>query len=490
MPGLTRDLSRDEAAASTDRDRKKRIHFRILLFATSSVFVCGLLLAGEKGWRTGVARCEITPDEPLWLAGYASRTRPAEGTLHSLWAKVLALETPEGERAVIITSDLLGLPATISNRLSAQLQKRYRLGRDRIMLTSSHTHSGPVLSGALFDMYPIDPSQRHLIEQYSERLQTKIVETAGEAFSSMAPAQLYTGQGRTGFAVNRRNNREAEVPLLREKGVEPKGPVDHAVPVLAVRGPKGNLIAVLFSYACHATTLNSYVWSGDYPGVAQQLIEASHPGAVAMYHAGCGADQNPIPRLSVPLCEKYGAMLAAAVEEVLGNEMSLIPPRLCTSFKSISIDFERNPAPEELHKIESDPKASAYRKRWAARLSRSLEAGERLQRSYPYPVQVWLLGAQQLWIVLGGEVVVDYPIRFKREYGPATWVTGYANDVMAYIPSARIQSEGGYESSSMDVYGLAGVGWERNIEGRISGEVAKLVAEVRKRGSEQARAGR
>jgi hypothetical protein len=439
-----------------------------------------LLPAADKTWKAGIAKAEITPDKPMWLAGYAARTRPSEGVHHPLWIKVLALETPSGERAVVLTSDLLGLPGATAARIIRELQEKYRLERSRVMLSSSHTHSAPVLSEALFDIYPIDQAQWTVIDEYSRRLERKIVDTIGQALSRMAPAKLYAAHGTSPFAVNRRNNREADLPALLEKGLEPKGPVDHAVPVLAIRGTRGALIGVLFGYACHATTLDSYVWSGDYPGVAQQKLEASYPGATALFYAGAGADQNPMPRRSVELCEKYGTMLAGAVKDVLGREMKPLAPQLQTSFELVTLGFEGNPTREELQHIEASPSATAYRKRWASRLLRSLEKGEKLDRAYPYPVQVWLLGGQQLWIALGGEVVVDYALRFKREFGPETWVAAYSNDVMAYIPSARVQAEGGYESSSMDVYGLAGTGWARDVEERIAAAVIRLVRKTGK----------
>src|SRR5439155_3646460 len=128
-------------------------------------------------------------------------------------------------------------------------------------------------------------------------------------------------QGSAGFGVNRRNNREADVPKLIQQGAL-KGPVDHAVPVLAVFLPDGKLKAVLFGYACHNTVMSFYQWSGDYAGFAQMALEKSHPEATAMFFMGCGGDQNPLPRRQLALAERYGNMLAAAVEEVL-----LSPPR-------------------------------------------------------------------------------------------------------------------------------------------------------------------
>ncbi len=440
----------------------KGVRLRFLWVVLLCATVCG---AEEKLWRAGTARTDITPAQGLWMAGYAARTRPAEGVLHPLWVKALALQAPDSDPAVVVTSDLLGLPRGMSERLAAVLRERFGLERSRVMLTSSHTHSGPVLAGALADIYPIDAAQSLLIDEYSRRLEEKIVETVGAALEGMRPARLYAGDGKALFAVNRRNNKEAEVPALKARGAKLKGPVDHSVPVLAVRDEAGRLIAVLFGYACHATTLDQYQWSGDYPGFAQIDLEAAHSRAVALFFAGCGADQNPLPRRSVELCRKYGAMLAASVEGVLGRRMRRLNPVLRTAFSVVDIGFGGPLSRARLEQIATE--ASGFRQRWAKRLMDLQEQGVPFQTSYPYPVQVWRLGKDQRWVALGGEVVVDYALRLKKAYGSRTWVAGYANDVMAYIPSARIQREGGYESSSMDVYGLPGTGWAGDIEERI-----------------------
>jgi neutral ceramidase len=211
--------------------------------------------------------------------------------------------------------------------------------------------------------------------------------------------------------------------------------------------------------------------------VAQATLEANHPQMIALFHAGCGADQNPIPRRTEELCEQYGKTLAASVDEVLSQELKPLLPALKTSFKLSDIGFEGEISRERLTEIAGQ--SQGFRRQWATRLIGLLDSGVPLQRSYSYPVQVWRLGTDQLWVSLGGEVVVDYALRFKKEYGPGIWVTGYANDVMAYIPSSRIQQEGGYESSAMDVYGLPGTGWVRDIEDRIASAVAECVREIR-----------
>ena len=94
--------------------------------------------------------------------------------------------------------------------------------------------------------------------------------------------------------------------------------------------------------------------------------------------------------------------------------------------------------------------------------------GGGIPSTYPYPIAVWKLGRDIDFVHLGGEVVVDYALRLKNELnGTRTWVAGYANDVMAYIPSRRVLAEGGYEGGGSNVYyGLPGL-WHPASEAKI-----------------------
>jgi len=451
---------------------------RLELSIVSILLLCVSLpiaAAEQASWKVGIARAKITPEKPLWLAGYGGRDRPAEGTLHDLWIKVLALQAADGSRAAVVTADLLGFPREMAGNICAELKKQCKLERSQIMLTCSHTHTGPVLRDALHDIYPLDEKQKTLIDEYSAALEKKVVATVVEAFSQATPATLWAGEGETNFATNRRNNPQAEVEQILAAGGTLKGPVDHSVPVLAVRGPQGGLRAVLFGYACHCTTLASYEWSGDYAGFAQLTLEEDRPETAAMFFAGCGADQNPLPRRSVQRCRRYGRMLAAAVEETLRRPMRPIAPRLSTAFETIELAYHNQPTAETL---QADAKRGGYHGRWASRLLDELDDGKQFATGYPYPVQAWKLGDQQFWIALGGEVVVDYVLRFKREFGPTTWVAGYTNDVMAYIPSRRVWEEGGYEAGAFTVYGLPTRQWTPQIEQRVVQSVKRLCDKV------------
>ena len=231
----------------------------------------------------------------------------------------------------------------------------------------------------------------------------------------------------------------------------------------------------MFGYACHPTVLSSYQWSGDYPGFAQFDLEKELPGTTAMFFQGCGADQNPLPRRSVGLAKQYGLELAAAVQNVVENPADTLFSELKMDYKEIDLALTNPPKKVALQKLATE--GSGYQKRWAERMLIGIENGEQPETTYPYPVQVWKIGEQSLF-VLGGEVVVDYAIELKRIFGENIFVMGYANDVMSYIPSVRILREGGYEGlSSQIVYGMPAA-WSADIENKIIHACIKLAGEV------------
>ncbi len=430
-------------------------------------------------WKAGAARVKITPDKLMWLSGYGGRTKPAEGTLIDLWAKALVLEDPDGRRVALVTMDLVGIPRDLSLAVRDEIATKYHLPCECVCLAVSHTHTGPVVGHNLGSMYFLGDEQQRLVADYAAALPAKLVGVVGAALANLAPADLARGNGYVTFAVNRRNNKEADVPQLRARG-RLKGPVDHDVPVLSVRDKEGRVKAVVFGYACHATVLSFYQWSGDYPGFAQLALEKAYPGAVALFWAGCGADQNPLPRRSVELAEKYGQELARGVEAVLDAPMAPITGRLSTAYTEVALPFADLPTREKL--VEDSTNKDRYVAARAKKLLQQIKEKGSLAGSYPYPVQAWQIGRDLTFVALGGEVVVDYSLRLKKELGrDGTWVAGYTNDVMAYIPSLRVLKEGGYEGGgAMVYYGLPTV-WGPKVEDVIVAAVHGQVKKVRGR---------
>ncbi|MHB8736690.1 MAG: neutral/alkaline non-lysosomal ceramidase N-terminal domain-containing protein [Terriglobales bacterium] len=434
----------------------------LLIFALANT-------SAAQTWKAGAAKVKITPEKLMWMSGYSSRTTPAEGTLIDLWAKALVLEDPAGRRVALVTLDLVGIHRDLSLVVRDALKEKFGLERAQVAIACSHTHCGPVVGHNLMAMYMLDDDQRSRVEEYSVALERKLVGLVGEAIGKLAPSHVAWGGGQATFAVNRRNNPEPDVPKLRDEG-RLVGPVDYDVPVLAVRDGEQRLTAVVFGYACHATVMSFMQWSGDYPGFAQLNLEQAHPGAVALFWAGCGGDQNPLPRREVALAKNYGEQLADAVERTLSGVLTPLAGELATAYAEVELPFNRLPTGEELQRQAAS--SNRYEAQRAKLLLAQLDARQPLSPTYPYPVQLWRLGPKLLFVTLGGEVVVDYALRLKAELGrQRTWVAAYTNDVMAYIPSRRVLAEGGYEGGgAMVYYGLPAI-WAPEVESLIVRQV-------------------
>ena len=151
----------------------------------------GFSAAADATWKVGTAGLKITPEKPLWMAGYGGRKAPAEGTIHDLWVKIATIEDAAGHRAVIVAADHLGWPQGMYDDMCAELAKCCKLDRSQLMFTASHTHSGPVLRDALYDIYPLDDNQRTMIEEYSRALEKDVVAAIGRTLADMKPATLW-----------------------------------------------------------------------------------------------------------------------------------------------------------------------------------------------------------------------------------------------------------------------------------------------------------
>ncbi len=392
-------------------------------------------------WKVGVAVAKVTPQKMLFMAGYASRKTPAVGKVQDLFAKALALQDEQGNRLVFVTLDLIGVPQLLRHAVAERAEKEFKLPQANLVMNASHTHSGPSLRTTPLTEKDKDNPKTQDAWDYTQKLQDDIVGIIGKALADVQPARLTWNKARCGFAMNRR--RDYTLPPDHpnaNKAPNPNGPVDHEVPALRVEAPDGTLRATLFGYACHNTSLGFYNYCGDYAGFAQEYLQEHRPDFTALFLMGCGADQNPYPRRSdvVPgvtdleLSMQHGRSLSNAVEMALTVNPRPIAGPIRAAYEEIVLDYAK-PGRE----------------------------------SHPYPVQVIKIGNDLTFITLGSEVVVDYSLRFKREFAgdAGVWVAGYSNDYTGYVPSLRVLKEGGYEAAA---------GWADSVEDRIATKVHEL----------------
>lgn len=434
----------------------------------------GLLLGAAPlaaaALRAGVARVEITPRGAIWMSGYASRNHPSVAVRQPLWARALAIDDGSGARTVIVATDLIGLPAEVADQVAARAHQQFGIERAHLLLNSSHTHTGPVVWPGLAAMFTLPEGEEGKLRDYAARLADDLVTVIGQAVADLAPAQLSYGLGQAAFAMNRREPTAAGVKL----GVNPSGPTDHDVHVIRVAGSDGHIRAVLFAYACHNTTLNGdfYEITGDYAGFAEAKLEADYPGATALFIALCGGDQNPNPRGTVELAERHGRDLAVEVQRVLTGPVRPLRGPVRAAYLVTTLPF----APQSRATYQADlanPKASpASRRRAQSMLDHPV-------RETPYPAQAIRFGKDLTLLALGGEVVVDYDLRARREYsGEPLMVAAYSNSVMCYIPSERVLGEGGYEAvDNMVYYGQPGP-FAPGVEGRVFDAIHQAMKKV------------
>jgi neutral ceramidase len=392
-------------------------------------------------WKAGTAVAKVTPQKMLWMAGYAARKKPAEGKVQELFAKALALEDEQGNKLVFVTLDLIGVPQLMRRAVAERAEKEFKLPQAHLVMNASHTHSGPSLrTTPLTDADKENPKARDSWE-YTQKLQNDIVGIIGKALAEMQPARLTWNKARCGFAMNRR--RDYTLPPDHPNAnlaPNPNGPVDHEVPALRVEAPDGTLKATMFGYACHNTSLGFYNWCGDYAGFAQEYLQEHRPGFTALFLMGCGGDQNPYPRRSdvVPgvtdleLSMQHGRSLSNAVEMALTVNPQSVAGPIRAAYEEIPLSYANNK-----------------------------------REDHDYPVQVIKIGKELTFITLGSEVVVDYSLRFKREFAgeAGVWVAGYSNDYTGYMPSLRVLKEGGYEAAA---------GWAEDVEDRIAKKVHEM----------------
>lgn len=436
-----------------------------------AVFVIATAPVAESpAWKAGAASAKITPEQSMWMAGYAARTKPSEGVELDLFAKALVIQDQAGAKFALITMDLIGVPRNLRLAVAERVKKEHGIEPENLAINASHTHSGPELRTSKIHGADDVALREKEATEYTAKLEDTLVRLIGEAIQKSVPAHLDYSTARCGVSMNRRT---PDGKGGWSNFPNPTGPVDQTVPVLKASSAEGKDIAIVFGYACHCTTLGHQKFSGDYAGYAQQEIEHAHPDAVAMFANGCSGDQNPYPRRTMELAQQHGKSLATSVQAALETHMQRLTGPIRAAYREIPLAYDTLPTKEQL--LEEQKSTNKWIATHATRVLQRIADEGPLPTTYPYPVQVLRLGNDLTWVTLGGEVVVDYSLRLKQDIkDPIMWVSGYTNDVMAYIPSLRIWREGGYEGGGAMIYGTHPTRWSDKTEEHIMGTVMEL----------------
>jgi putative membrane-bound dehydrogenase-like protein len=374
-----------------------------------------------------------------------------------LWARAMAIGSDSSGPAVLIAVDNCGVSAAIRRAVAAEAERLHGISPDRLTITSTHTHSAPMLTGVLNHLLIRDMTddESSSVDRYTQYLTQKLVNVIGDALANRTEVRLGLARGRVDFAINRRG----------------AGIVDHEVPLIVATDIAGVRRAVITNYACHCVAAGSGLnLCGDWAGYAASAIESDHPGATAIVLIGCGADQNPSQMNSTQAARDQGQMLADEVRRLLDTPQTELAGNVTTRFAEIALPLADLPSQSEWETRAGDAGITGYHARKnLQRLSRD----ESLPTEIFYPVQTWAFGDDLAMVFLGGEVVVDYSHRLRKSFdADRLWVTAYANDVACYIPSERVLKEGGYEGGDAMV-------WYDQPAALASGVEELIVQEVR-----------
>ncbi|WP_435156381.1 neutral/alkaline non-lysosomal ceramidase N-terminal domain-containing protein [Haladaptatus sp. DFWS20] len=416
--------------------------------------------SADEPWLIGTARADITPTESQWMAGYAARDAPANGTKTPLCATAVAIADANGREVVFLNVELISIPRALRETVVAGVESEYDLDADAIVCTATHTHSGPILSEVRARIYGIGDEGIEDALTYQNQVGETLITLVGEARADRTTASLSYSHARCGFAINRRLPVEdgiAHVP-------NPDGPVDHDVPLLVAESD-GTPVCMLFGYACHATTLKMDEYCGDWPGYAVDEIERRFPEAIATFLPGCAGDQNPYPRRTLDRAKEQGTAMANAVETAVKTARQPVRGPLRTVYEEPTLKFEGPPTEAEVAAMQGDN--DPYWSRYGDLLAAERKRADEIRTEYPYSMHAIGFGTDLTMLALAGEVVVEYAHQLKSMIPEPLWVAAYANDSFTYIPTAQMLIEGGYEGGDVTRF--------RRYPGRLKPDVEKRV---------------
>src|SRR5262245_61939433 len=441
-----------------------RLAFPLLTF----LLVTPLAAAAEPElpYKVGVAKVDITPDRPIRLNGFGGRRAESEGVYQKIWVKALAIDDGTKSLAVLMAAHALGIPADIYDELARRPETKAGAKEERLAVTATHTHTGPMLRGAnptIFGL-PIPKEHQANIDKYTPVFLDKLEAAALDALKDLKPAKLEWGVGKVTFAINRRT-----------KG----GPVDHDLPVLFVKDDKGKVRAVYLDYACHCVTLSHNKLGGDWAGYAAAAVEDTFEGAVALVAIGGGADQNPnsgVTGAKEDVALGQGREIAAEVKRLSANFLAPVTGDVAARVTTLDLALAELPTRAQWEEKAKRMDAIGHHARVTLA---KLDKGEKLPTKISYPVQTWAFGDSLAMVNLPGELVVDYALRLKKELdGRRLWVTGYANNDPWYIHSDAVLKEGGYDGGGAMIYYDLPAAFAPGLEDRIIGAVKEQIGKT------------
>ncbi len=420
----------------------------------------------------GAARVDITPEPGIQLAGDIGRRRPTEEIRERLYVNALVLES-QGERACVLSADLLAMSCAWSNRIRQEAAARFGLRPEAVMVHVVQNHASPSIGHCFL----IGPTTRFPAaypwlmggdERYDLPTVEKCVDAIGQALGKLEPVTLHAGRGIDGrVAFNRRfvmrdGTAVCHPPQCSPEILHVEGPIDPSVGVATLTNAAGEVISALLHHTCHPCHGYPHTFViGDWPG-AWAVIMRKQWGeqCVPLVINGCCGNihhcdhTNPAPMHDH---RRMASMLAETTQRILGVMEPVAVPRLEVRHTVLPLaqrvpDAEAIAAATRLLDEHPEPWWRDETKTsvdwdwvYAVNVLDMVDDWQRTQ-VFPYEIQTFRLGALNL-VGLMGEPFVEAQLDIKQAAPtPHTFVAHFCNGYAGYVPTRRAFQGGGYET--------------------------------------------
>jgi neutral ceramidase len=411
--------------------------------------------------RVGAAATRITPIEPLPMAGYYS-TRLVTGTHDDLFAKTLVIES-DGERAALVVCDLISLPRSVVVQARELIVKQTGIPGDRVMISATHTHTGPVLNtGSARAM--ADASHGNAVRAYTAELPALIADSVKQAAAKLTNARVSAA---TEKEFNLSHNRRYFMKdgtvgwnpgKLNTNVVTAAGPIDPDVTVLCFDAPRTNLAAYV-NFAMHPDTIGGTLWSADYMGVLSRILtDYRGPNFTTIFANGTCGDINHVdanwrePQKGFAESSRIGTILAGNVFKAFTRAQPVAAGNLRSRSELVKLDLaplkpgDLERASNIVARLNDKPAPKFLEQVFAFK---AIDVAARRDEPWEVEVQVITLGDDIAWVSLPGEIFAELGLAIKAKSPfKHTLIAELANGAIGYIPTSRGYDEGNYEPTS------------------------------------------
>lgn len=403
-------------------------------------------------FTVGLAEVKITPPLGTPMAGFAARQDTAKGVHDDLHVRTLVVSN--GENAVaLVSAEVIGVEKEVVLEIRELAGARTGIPAGNILISGTHTHSGPVLGG-----------------DYRNSFVQSTVSSIVKAWRSRRPRSIGTGTV-THLGWVGMNRRQLESGF---------NPVDKEIAILKVVGAENRTKAVLFNYSCHPACLgpDNLQISADWPHFVSKRIknklgkstmvlffQGTEGNVNTGYSSGLSAIGAPIPTRTFAYASELGDIIADAVlarlpkipverDRRLGARQETVPLEYYIPSTSAEADATLQQAARQVQELQAScaplthiraaEVARAFAEYSLHRLESNLAAG---QAEFAAEIQAFRIGGAG-FVSFPGEFFVEAGLGVKkRSPFRTTFCLGLANDSLGYVPVEAAYPEGGYEIS-------------------------------------------